>query len=84
MPLNAVKESLREGLFSYAASSLFHAILFLALALLLGNISPRPPQGDALSIESFAARGAAPAEPVSKYRDHRRATRSCRILTRSP
>ena len=36
--IDGVKETLREGLFSYVASSLIHAILFLALALMLGNI----------------------------------------------
>ncbi len=62
--IDRVKESMREGLFSYAASSLFHAILFLTLALVLGNISPRPPLGDALSIESFATEER-PAEPLN-------------------
>jgi hypothetical protein len=51
--IDAVKASLREDLFSYAASSLFHAVLFLTLALVLGTISPRPRLGDALSIVSF-------------------------------
>ncbi len=58
-----VKESPRECLFSYAASTLFHAILFLTLALTLGTISPRPPLGDAVSIASFAQEEP-PAEPV--------------------
>jgi hypothetical protein len=62
--IDTVRASLREGLFSYAASSLFHAVLFLTLALVLGTISPHPPRGDALSIESFA-REEPPAEPIN-------------------
>ena len=51
--IEGVKDRLREGLFSYLASSLIHAILFITLALLLGNVAPRPPRGDAVNIESF-------------------------------
>ena len=61
--IDGVKEHLREGLFSYVASSLIHAILFLTLALVLGNISPRPPLGDTLSIQSFATEEQ-PANPL--------------------
>ena len=51
--IEGVKDRLREGLFSYVASSLIHAIVFLTLALLLGNVASRPPRGEAVNIESF-------------------------------